>query len=240
MPVSLVASAMGYTLAYATPPADNTITVGPIDCTGANCLVAVVGYYAAGPTHGMVTDTALNRWMWAAEEAHSNGVLVFLASPPLTDANVAVQSAQYFTYGPNPAELSSPNPPVWAVVLAFSGMPSGAQVVASAGAFADPAIATVQPGPITGPTLAVTGISLETNSTTAPTIDSGFSVVGTVRNTDDTPFGNHLLSTVAWRVIESGTVNPTWSQAGATYPLMDSLIVGIGPLLRPVIMWVST
>lgn len=202
--ISLVAS----TGAYASAASD-TITTPPANCAGADFLVAIGGYYAGGPGIGTVNDSSANAWTRVAGEGRSNDIEVFFAASP------TVSSAQTFEY----TDAETPGSPAWLMVLAFSGAGSLSQAEAVPGySNGGPSL---QPGPVSGP-LAISAVSIESSSSSIPTIDSGFSVAEHVQSADSHPFSNYLTSAVAWLQASAG-VNPTWTQGVST--IWDALNV---------------
>jgi hypothetical protein len=201
MSVALVASTGAYSAAAGT-----TITTAPIDCSAANFLVVVAGYYAGGPPSGTLTDSASNTWTLAAGESASNKIALFYAVSP------AVSTSQTFTY-------SSINAPCWILVLGFSGAESNSSPtvaltnsVNNANFNAAPANGGWQ---VYTPSLIISAVSVESSSASYPTVITPFSAAADAQSPDFHPFSNYLSAVAAWEVI-NGSVDAAWSLVSGT------------------------
>ena len=175
----------------------NTATTSAIDTTGATLLVMAVGNFSSAPTH---SDSKGNIWVSAGSSGSNPLVTMWYVKNP------TVGAGHTFTCS------STGNAPV-IMVLAFSGTDTTADVdqTNSANGSGVTSLATGSVTPSANNEVVVT--MMAHNDSTAPTIDSGFTLADGIRNSVSLSYGGgsaYLIQTTAT------AENPTWSVTNST------------------------
>lgn len=192
---------MTWNLLASTSFAGPAATSPAIDTAGTDLLVAFFGYHGSGANSvPAFTDSAGNTWQ-TAEAAAGNyhaACLFYVPKPVLTSAAHTIT-------------LTNGISPYWfGVFAAWSG--SAAAPLDQANGIAPSGTDTsIQPGSITpaqGGELILSGTQVY--SASAPTIDSGFTIVANLAGSASYGGGLAYLEQSA-----AAAVNPTWSWTGA-------------------------
>lgn len=184
-------------VANATAQAASNATTGAIDTTGANLLIAVVGWYSAvgEPT---LTDSKSNSWTMLTKKTSNNmSVLIYYA------IGATVGSGHTFT-------ASGTGKYATICVGAFSGGHASSPYEAESAGATSGSATSLQPGTLTpaeNDELVITGLGLD-GSTSAESINGGFTITDLMRFAPGVAEGAgmaYLIQTSA------AAANPTWS-----------------------------
>lgn len=193
-----------------TPAGQAGGTTSAIDCTGANCLVAVVGHYAL--TVAPIITDSLNATEYTK--------LVDISDGSTNNSSVAIYVKFFPTVGASQTFTATDSFGLSfcsATFLAYSGVGGvfGVDQISAGGA--NMASTTIQPGSITPSVdgcVIVAGLSV-TTGTPPPSINSGFTLEGQAPNTANY-YGHGAFDLIQGA---AAAVNPTMTYAGPPFAL---------------------
>lgn len=207
---------MSWTLISHTAQANAGTTTG-INTTGANLLVVVVGSGGAGTSF---SDSYSNTWSTADSNATTDGsaALYYCYNP-------TVGTGHTFSLGIGYGGVC---------FAAFSGSASSPLDQHLASNTSDLSVLTYQPGSVTPTTagqLIISGLSIGKTST-AISIDSGFTIIDTAQGTSGSTYGASLAYLVQ---TTAAAANPTWTrdQSGDCWGVNVSFKVAGGVVTPP-------